>query len=284
MTNRALGRARYEHEFRQIRREKSFAEIQTELKENFDLPAKPVRIEGFDAAHISGSDFTAGKSVWENGKFRGKEYSFWLSGELSELETLRKFIEIRFAGNAESLPDLILIDGGRAHLQAALRGLENLKNRKFAVISAVKPPGKHGEIAHFLTETGRQIDFDGESAAHRMLQTLRDEAHELSNEIHRQRREMSHFYELAALVPSLDESERRALLKRAGSLKNILELKEKDLSELLTPKKLNAVLLDLQHFRGGDAPPPEPLIVPLRYTDENGAAADLRPLTTYRTK
>ena len=282
MTSRALDRTRYEHEFRQLRREKSFEEIKNDLKATFGLKTKPARIEGFDVAHISARDFTAGKSVWENGKFLGNQYAFWLADENSELETLRKFIEIRFHGDSEKLPDLVLIDGGRAQLQAALKALENLKNRKLTVISAVKPPRRHDEIAYFLTESGRQIEFDGDNPTHRMLQTLRDEAHDLSNEIHRQRREMSHFYELAALLPSLDESERRALLKRAGSLKNILALKENDLNGLFTPKKINAMLLDLRQFRCGNAAQPEPLIVPLRYTDENGDAADLRPLATYR--
>jgi len=284
MTARALGRTKYEHEFRQIRREKSFGEIAAELKTIFRLPKKPGRIEGFDVAHISGSDFVAAKSVWENGRFLGKEYSFWLAGEETEFETLRKFIEFRFAPNTENFPALVLIDGGRAHLQAALNGLENLNNREFTVISAVKPPRRHGEISHFLTETGERINFDDANAAHRVLQILRDEAHNLSNEIHRQRREMSHFYELAAVLPSVGESDRRALLKSAGSIKNILELKEEDLTKLFTPKKINAILLDLQNFRCGIFGKIEPLIVPLRYTDENGDAQDLRPLASYRTK
>ena len=284
ITNRALGRTRYEHEFGQIRREKSFGEIQKELQKMFDLPEKLVRIEGFDVAHISGSDFTAAKAVWENGKFLGKEYAFWLSNEASELETMRKFVEFSFARGAENFPALVLIDGGRAHLQAALKGLENLSSRNFMVVSAVKPPRRHGEIAHFLTESGAQIKFDGERAAHRVLQNLRDEAHNLSNEIHRQRREMSHFYELAAALPSLEESERRALLKRAGSVKNVLELGEKDLSALLSPDKVKLVWRDLLNHRNGGARKIEPLIVPLRYVDENGDAQDLRPLANYRTK
>lgn len=284
MTNRALGRTRYEHEFGQIRREKSFGEIQYELQKMLNLPEKPGRIEGFDVAHISGSDFTAAKSVWENGKFLGREYSFWLSDEASELVTMRKFVEFSFVRGAENFPALVLIDGGKAHLQAALNGLENLPDRKFTVASAVKPPQRHGEIAHFLTESGAQIKFDGESAAHRVLQNLRDEAHNLSNEIHRQRREMSHFYELAAVLPSLAEAERRALLKRAGSVKNLLALGEKDLSAMLSPEKSETAGRDLENYRTGKAPKIEPLIVPLRYVDENGDAQDLRLLANYRAK
>ncbi len=284
MTNRALERTRYEHEFGQIRREKSPDEIQNELQTIFNLPEKPSRIEGFDVAHISGSDFTAAKSVWENGKFLGKEYAFWLSDEESELETMRKFIEFRFARCTEKFPALVLIDGGRAHLQAALKGLENLPDRKFAVVSAVKPPRRHGEIAHFLNESGGRIEFNGERAAHRVLLNLRDEAHELSNNIHRQRREMSHFYELAAALPSLEEAERRTILKRAGSLKNVLELSEKELRAFVSPEKTRSILRDLQNYQNGSARKIEPLIVPLRYVDENGDAQDLRPLASYRTK
>ncbi|HEY0459533.1 MAG TPA: UvrB/UvrC motif-containing protein [Pyrinomonadaceae bacterium] len=283
MTTRALGRTKYEHELRQIRREKTAGEIQSELKEIFDLRRMPERIEAFDAAHISGTDFTAAKSVWENGKFLGKEYAFWLADEDSELETLRKFIEFRFAQSEGNFPALVLIDGGRAHLQAALRGLANLKNREFAVVSAVKPRGQHGEIAYFLTESGAQIEFDGASAAHRVLQTLRDEAHNLSNEIHCQRRETAHFYELAAALPSIEESDRRALLKAAGSVKNLLKLSENDLTVLVSPEKAAAIRRDLQNYRNGNSPKTEPLIVPLRYVDENGDAQDLRPLANYRT-
>lgn len=283
--NRALGRTRYEHEFRRIRREKSAGEIASELQAMFDLPRAPRRIESFDVAHISGSAAVAAKAVWENGEFRGKEYRFRFSDETSELETLQKFIEWRFCRRDEGVsgfPDLVLIDGGRAHLRAALKGLETLRDRKFVVISAVKPRGRHGEIAQFLSDSGRQIDFAGGNEAHRLLQTLRDEAHALSNEIHRQRREMSHYYELAAILPSIDEATRRALLKSAGSIKNIAELTEKDLATNYPPEKLALIARDLCNYRRGGASKIEPLIVPLRYTDENGDAQDLRPLTTYR--
>lgn len=290
LTNRALSRTKYEHEFGRIGAAKSAPEIQNDLKKIFKLARRPRRIEAFDVAHISGSDFTAAKAVWKNGRFAGKDYEFWFSDEASELETMRKFIEFRFSrpeiseNAAENVPDLVLIDGGRAHLQAALKGLENVR-RDFTLIAAVKPPQKHGEIAHFLTESGAKIEFDGASDAHRILQTLRDEAHDLSNEIHRQRREMAHFYELAAMLPSLAENERRALLKTAGSLKNVLETGEAELLESFSPATVQKVLKDLNDYRTGRAPRVEPLVVPLRFADENGDAADLaRPLANYRAR
>ena len=115
-----------------------------------------------------------------------------------------------------------------------------------------------------------------------MLLNLRDEAHNLSNEIHRQRREMAHFYQLAAILPSIGESERRKLLKFSGSLKNVSEIGEKDLINDFSKKTTATILRDLENYRKGKYRKIEPLILPIRYTDENGDAQDLRPLANYR--
>lgn len=282
MTERAARRAKFEHDFRQIKPQKSLFEIRSELKKTFNLRKLPSRIEGFDVAHISGKDFVAAKSVWENGKFLGKEYEFQFSGKETELEVLQQFIKYRFSQNSKFFPDFVLIDGGRAHMRAALKGLENVQRKDFIIVSAVKPPRRHGEISHFLTENGKRINFNGSSAAQRILQILRDEAHNLSNEIHRQKREMSHFYELSTILPSINENERLLLLKKLGSLGKILRIGEIDLKEISDSRKKLRILNDLKNFKSGDAPKFEPLIVPLRFDDENGDARNLQPLTSYK--
>ncbi len=114
-TERAFGRTKFEFDFRQIKPPKSLAEIQTELQREFNLNKKPHRIEAFDVAHLSGTDFVTAKSVWQNGKFLVSEYEFWLLPETSELETLEKGISERFK-NKNNMPDLVLIDGGKSQL------------------------------------------------------------------------------------------------------------------------------------------------------------------------
>ena len=276
---RALERVKFEYELRQIKSGETVRETGEILKGAFSLEKKPNRIEAFDVAHISGTDFVAGKSVWENGKFLVDEYEFWFSGESSELAALAQSVKKRFAGNEQKLPDLLLIDGGKAQLQVVIAALKKFNERKFAIVSAVKPPRKHGEVSHFLNENGEKIELRPESKAFRLLQNLRDDAHELCNRVHRQKRDAAHFYEFAAILPSLNENERRKLLRKFGSLKKLKEASENDFAAVLNDEAVLRAIKDLQHFENEKPQKVEPLIVPIRFDDADGEARDLQPLS-----
>lgn len=198
--HRAFVRIKYDFQFRQIKLLADFRDIQNELKKEFNLKNLPETIECFDVAHISGTNSVAAKAVWKNGKFLERENNFWLLDERSELETLEKGILNSFASNSAS-PDLVLIDGGKSQLNAALKALEKYGNRKFSIVAAVKPPHRHNEVSHFITEDGEIIPFNLESEAMRLLLQLRDEAHDFANHIHRVRRDTTHFYESASVTP-----------------------------------------------------------------------------------
>lgn len=278
-TERAFGRTKFEFDFRQIKPLKNFTETQNELAAEFALKRKPKRIEAFDVAHISGTDFVAAKSVWEDGKFLIDEYRFWLLAEKSELEALEKGIVESFAEKKRS-PDLILIDGGKTHLNAALKAVRHLKNRRFHIFSAVKPARKHNEISHFITENGAVIKMKPESETFQTLVRLRDEVHDLANSIHRRRRDTSHFYELAALLPSINEKERRRLLQNYGSLKQLKSAGKADLAKFFGAKKAEIAFGELRT----KSEKVEPLIVPIRFDEENGDARDLQPIQSAQNR
>jgi len=141
-TASAFNRIKFEYNFEKIKAAPDLLEIQTKLKNTFNLNGKINRIEAFDVAHISGTNFVAAKAVWEGGKFLAKEYEFWLLDEKSELATLEQGIKARIKSN-KNLPDLVLIDGGKSQLSTALKALGQWKCRKFTLIAVVKPPGKH---------------------------------------------------------------------------------------------------------------------------------------------
>lgn len=279
---KALILAKLGADLESIKSRLSQQEIGRDLKKTFGLAKIPTRIEGFDAAHISGSDLVAAMSVWQNGKFLNKEYRYWLSDRASEIDTLRAFIAKRFTDHDKNLPGLILIDGGMSQLNAAIEAVDNIENRKLAIISAVKPKGRHSEISHFLLEDGSRVDFAGGDEGMRILRILRDEAHELANITHRQSRDMGYYYELAGILPSLNEKQRQTLLVRLGSIKRILELKETDLPDLKNMPNMQGILRDLDNYRLGKSIKMHPLIVPIRFDDPNGDAEDLRPIKALR--
>ena len=171
--------------------------ISAKLRRIFNLDKRPVRIEAFDVAHISGTGMVAASAVWVNGHFASELYRSHVSESNSELASLGNAVMLRLDDPTQQPPDLIVLDGGKPQLNATLRELAKTNLTSVPIIAAVKPPGKHSSIAAFLTAEGASIPFDVHSPAHAMLQLLRDEAHNLANRIHRDYREMKPFYEAA---------------------------------------------------------------------------------------
>ncbi len=279
-TASAFNRTKFEYDLKKIKPVPDLSEIRTELKNMFDLSGKINRIVAFDVAHIAGTNFVAAKAVWESGKFLANEYEFWLSDEKSELAALEQGIKKGIKSN-KNLPDLVLIDGGKPQLSAAFKALDQWKSRNFTLIAVVKPPGKHNEVSHFIKENGEVVKMNSDSDAFQILARIRDEAHNLSNSVHRLRRDSTHFYELANVLPSLNENERRILLQKFGSFKQLKQAKKIKIDKVLGLKRADVAFSDLQ--KASDTKT-EPLIVPIRYTDENGDAEDLQPLSFMRNK
>lgn len=252
--------------------------IQRQLVKMFGLSEAPSRIEAFDAAHISGRFASAGMSVWQDGKLRSEDYRAALSEKTSEIATLREFIEAHLSSPGGRPPQLIVVDGGKAHVNAAAKALASLSIDSIAVVGAVKPKGRHGEVSHFIAPDGSRVEFNPEVAAMRLLKLLRDEAHDLANAAHGQSRDMSHYYHLAGILPSLNEKERQTLFERFGSIRKIVESEIKRVGETIGQDRIEAVAADLEAYRLGLSREILAPIVPIRYDDSNGAAGDLRPI------
>lgn len=252
--------------------------IGRQLAKLFGLATEPSRIEAFDAAHISGLFASAGMTVWQDGKLRSEDYRAALSEQTSEIATLREFIEARFSVDETRVPGLVVVDGGKAHVNAAKKALAALPIAAIPVVGAVKPKGRHAEVSHFIAPNGERAEFNPDVAAMQVLKLLRDEAHDLANAAHGQSRDMSHYYELAAILPSLNEKERQQLLERFGSIRKVVEAELDNIVKAIGPDRMEAVSADLDKYRVGPIAELRPPIVPLRYDDPNGEAGDLRPI------
>lgn len=170
--------------------------ISSKLAKMFGLSNPPLRIEAFDVAHISGTSFVGASSVWIGGHFESTLYREYMSETSTELSTLADAVISRLADRTDTVPDLVILDGGKPQLNAVLKRTQAAGFEDVPIVAAVKPKGKHSSIASFLSTDNDPISFDVNSPAHAMLQLLRDEAHDLANRTHRDYREMIPFYEL----------------------------------------------------------------------------------------
>jgi excinuclease ABC subunit C len=244
----------------------------------FNLVTPPKRVEAFDVAHISGKSFASASSVWLNGQFAPEEYGFRPSDKTSELDALADAVTTRLSDTTTPLPDLIVLDGGKPQVNAVLKALKDKRPERLAIAGVVKPRGQHSSVSHFLTETGEQIDYEPDNPAQNMLRLLRDAAHDLANRVHRDLRDLGHHYELAALLPSINEPERRKLVAAAGSLRKVIDLDSAALVKLLGDEQASLVKFDLGSTRPAGTDAALPLIVPIRFTAEGGDADDLIPI------
>ena len=163
-------------------------DLNLELKEIFNLKKNPRRVECFDVAHLAGKEIVASRVVAIEGVLQKDDNLVWEFEHLAETAALGAavFERLRLLPSKKDLPDLIIVDGGKSQVNAAVKVLRSLEISNIDVIGAVKPPKAHNQISHFLTANSARIEFERRSKAMNFLQTLRDAAHTLANETHRQ--------------------------------------------------------------------------------------------------
>ncbi|HEX6731109.1 MAG TPA: excinuclease ABC subunit UvrC [Pyrinomonadaceae bacterium] len=200
-----------------------------ELQETLELPHFPTRIESFDISHIQGAENVAGMVVCENGKMNRSEYrKFRIRGvegandvaSMSEVVTRRYR---RVLDEGKSLPDLIMIDGGKGQLNAAAEAMRELGLEAVPMVGIVKPPLRHNEVAYLLMK-GREDEplyLDPHSLILRLLQMIRDETHRFAVTYHRKRRELRDFTSELTAIPGVGEKRKGRLLRHFGSIQRV---------------------------------------------------------------
>lgn len=250
--------------------------ILKEIGALFDIEQMPKRISALDVSHISGTDQVAAAVGWKDGEFVPDATEYLFSENSSEPGAMAELVAERYQD--ADVGEVVLVDGGIAQLNAAAGALPD--GSKVVLIGAVKPPGEHSEISYFLARDGRRIEFDPTSAAMSLLQRLRDEVHDFANSVHRETREYAHFYEMVNIFPSLTEPERQRLLRHFGSSTRAAASSSEELREVLGDERGSAAGRDVENYRTGSTPRVKPLVVPIRFREENAAAEDLRPINS----
>lgn len=224
-----------------------------ELQETLELPRFPARIESFDISHIQGADNVGGMVVSDNGKMNRSEYRKFRIRSVEGANDPASMREVvfrrykRLLAEGKPLPDLIMIDGGKAQLAAAADAMSELDLEAVSMVGVVKPPLKHNQVSYLLVK-GREdepIFLDPHSLILRLLQMIRDETHRYALSYHRKRRELRDFTSELSAIPGVGEKRKGRLLRHFGSIHRISEATESELTPFVGKKTSQEIV---EHF------------------------------------
>ncbi|UQZ86239.1 UvrABC system protein C [Paenibacillus konkukensis] len=140
------------------------------------------------------------------------------------------------------LPDLVVIDGGRGQISAAVDVLENELGLYIPVCGLVKDE-KHKTAQLMMGEPPEVVQLPRDSQEFYLLQRIQDEVHRFAITFHRETRAKSMIVSTLDSIPGIGEKRRKALLKHFGSLKKIKEAAIEDFKPLGIGEKLAAQIL-----------------------------------------
>jgi excinuclease ABC subunit C len=211
-----------------------------ELREALNLESLPIRIECFDISNIQGQEIVGSMVVFEDGVARKSHYRKFtvrgLDGQ-DDFAAMREVIGRRFArldadpGSDDwnesfvQTPNLVVIDGGKGQLSAALQAMHRLDLPRVAVIALAK---RIEEV--YVPGRSRPIVLSQHSPGLQLLQRVRDEAHRFALTFHRQRRDASARESMFDQLEGVGPVRRRALIRHFGSAERVLAASEEELS------------------------------------------------------
>ncbi len=209
--------------------------ILTRLQQDFRLKELPVHIECFDNSNIQGTNPVASCVVFKMAKPSKKDYRHFNIKTVEgpdDYASMREIIYRRYHRLVEeqlSLPQLIVIDGGKGQLSAAVSSLEALGLRgKIAIVGIAK----RLEEIYFPGDTA-PLYIDKNSESLRLIQHLRDEAHRFGITHHRNRRSKGQVTSVLDSVKGIGVQSREALLRRFKSIKRLREASVEEIAEVV---------------------------------------------------
>ena len=216
------------------------------LKEDLGLTNVPRRIEGFDIAHLEGTDTVASMVRFTDGRPDRKLYRAFtirsLNGKVDDFESIREAVARRYTRvvNEElDRPDLILIDGGKGQLGAARGVLTALGLEAVPVIGLAK---KQEEI--FMPGRDDPLVLDEASPSLRILEQVRNESHRFATTLNKKKRAKRVALTLLEDVPGIGQARSKRLMMVFGSMEAILGATVEDIQKKAgVPRETAAMLL-----------------------------------------
>ena len=207
-----------------------------ELKDRLCLPRIPLRIECYDVSNIQGTLAVGSMIVLDKGLPKPAHYRRFRIKTVpgaDDCAMIREILKRRFKRGLEGegswaiVPDLVLIDGGKAQLNAALESKQGVGMDSLPVASLAK---EHEEV--FIPDQYKPVDMAKDSPALHVLQRARDEAHRFAISYHQRLRSKSSTASALDAIPGIGLKRKKALLKEFGSVEAIKEASTEELSQI----------------------------------------------------
>jgi excinuclease ABC subunit C len=245
----SLRNARY-HRLERIKQqriadpEKHTRRVLEQMKKDLNLPKLPVHIECFDNSNIQGKHPVAACVVFKNAKPSKKDYRKFRIKTVVGPDDFASMEEVVFRRyksvleNGESIPQLIIIDGGKGQLSSAVKSLNKLNlTGKIPVIGIAK---RLEEI--YFPGDPYPLHLDKRSETLKLIQRLRDEAHRFGITYHRRKRMKSALQTELENIPGIGPKTIELLLKQLKSAKRIKSASLDELSKLVGVNKAQRIL------------------------------------------
>jgi len=211
--------------------EAALAEIQHELR----LPRLPSRMEGYDISNLQGKMAVGSMVVFEKGRPKPAHYRRFRIKTVAGADDYAMIHEVlsrRFKRRDDTSsdawatqPDLVLIDGGKGQLNAALAAMAQAGAGSTPVASLAK---ENKEI--FVPRQPKPITLSRRSPGLRLLERLRDEAHRFALGYHRKTRRKQSIASALDSVPGIGPKRKRVLLRRFGGIQGIRDASTEELA------------------------------------------------------
>lgn len=212
------------------------------------LESLPRRIETFDISHVQGADTVASMVLCINGEMKRSGYRKFKIESVKgpdDFAAMREVVHRHFENVLEqdegNLPDLVLIDGGKGQLSAAISALDELGLESQAVAAIAKKE----EILFIKGKEDHPVELPKDSPVLHLIQTMRDEAHRFAVTYHRKRRELRDFDSELMDIPGIGEVRKKVLLRAFGSLERVKQAAFSELAPYVGPKVATQII---EHF------------------------------------
>ena len=205
------------------------------VKKDLHMPEIPVHIECFDNSNIMGTNPVAACVVFRNGKPSKKDYRHFNIKTVTGPDDFSSMEEViyrrykRISEEGQSMPQLIIIDGGKGQLSSAIRSLGKLGlHEKITIIGIAK---KLEEI--YFPGDSVPIYLDKNSYSLKLIQQLRNEAHRFGINFHRNKRSSEMVRSGLDQIKGIGPKTKEMLLQKFGSVDEIKKAPEEELKKLI---------------------------------------------------